>query len=230
MTQFDERRLISSRSLLTGGVITIYVGSKRKEYQVHKGLLASYEYWRKHLDIKLTEDSQTMHLPQERPYVWDLFVNWLYRGSLKDICVENDDMAKTQQRQYIKLYVQAERWAIPALQNKIMDKFCAGTISGWDWSHCMLIRSIYKVTSRDSPLRSYLVDNFLSQSSLWDADCENGGRATKLKSQLDYADKEFVLDCFEALMQLTSRSKLRAPDRKKGCTYHKHEDGEKCSK
>ena len=52
----------------------------------------------------------------------------------------------------------------------------------------------------------------------------------RLKSQLDYDNQEFVLECFEALMQFTPKSKLCAPDRKTACTYHKHEDGEECSK
>ena len=226
--QFDQSRLISSRSVLTGGVITIYVGPKRKEYQIHKVLLASCEYWRKFLDSKLPEDSQAMHLPEQDPNIWDLFVNWLYRGSLKDICVENEDMAETQVRQYIMLYSRAEQWAIPTLQNKIMDLW---TTSDWDWS-CDVdkIHSVYKRTLRDSPLRSYVVDGFLSLGLLLNADCENGERAALLKSQLDYGNQEFVLDCFEALMQLTPKSKLRAPYGKTGCTYHKHKDGEECSK
>ena len=53
--------------MLTGGVITIYVGPTRKEYQVHKGLLASYKYWEKHLVSNLTKNSQTMHLPLQDP-------------------------------------------------------------------------------------------------------------------------------------------------------------------
>ena len=171
-----------------------------------------------------------MHLPQEHPKVWDLFVNWLYRGSLKDICVENEDIARNQVIQYVILYTQAEYWAIPALQNKIMDKLRAWTPGIWNWSTRYMIHCIYKNTPRHTPLRSYVVDSFLSKSSLWDADCENGRRAAQLKSHLDYGNKEFVIECYEALMQLTPKSKFRAPDSKIECTYHKHEDGKRCSK
>ena len=215
--------------MLTGDIITIYVGPKRKKYQIHKDLLASYEHWRKRLDSKLIKDSQKMYLPECDPDVWDVFVNWLYRGGLKDICLQDEDMAKVQMGKYIQLYIHAEHWTIRALQNKIMDKFCAGTISSWDWSPCNVIQRIYKNTPEDSPFRCFVVDTFLLQSSLWDADCEDGGRAARLKSHLEHGNHEFVLECFEALMQLTSKSTLRAPDRETGCTYHKHEDGEKCS-
>ena len=71
--------------MLTGGIITIYVGTKGKEYQVHRGHLASIEYWRKYLDSNLAEDSQIVHLPEQHPGSWDLFVNWLYRGNLKEL-------------------------------------------------------------------------------------------------------------------------------------------------
>lgn len=216
--------------MLTGGVITIYVGPKRKEYQVHKGLLASNDYWSKFLGSKLAEDSQIVHLPKQHPDIWDLFVNWLYRGSLKDISVEKVDVAENQARQYISLYICAEEWAIPALQNKIMDK-----LHGWPtairyWVYQGSIGHVYEAIPRDSPLRSYLVDSFLAESSWWEANCENGGGAAQLKSQLDYGNQEFVLECFEALIQLTPKLKLRAPDRKIACTYHKHEDGKRCSK
>ena len=227
--QLDHNGLISSRSMLTGGVITIYVGPKRKEYQIHKDLLTSCEYWRRYLDLELDEDSE-MYLRLERPEVWILFVNWLYRGSLKDICMEDKDVAKAQVKQYVWLYIKAEQWAIPALQNKIMDRLTAWTIDIWDCFTCENIDLIYKNISGGSPLRSYVVDSFLTQSSLWDADSEKGGRAARLKSQLDSGNKQFALECFEALMQLISRSELLAPGRKIGCTYHKHEDGEKCSK
>ncbi len=50
-----------------------------------------------------------MHLPQDCPDTWDLFVNWLYRSSLNDICAENKYMAKIQLRNYIILYAEADR-------------------------------------------------------------------------------------------------------------------------
>ena len=216
--------------MLTGGIITIYVGPKRKEYQVHRGLLTSIEYWSKYLDSKLAEDSQIVHLAQDYPEDWDLFINWLYRGSLKDICVENVDVAQSQANEYVNLYTRAEEWAIPALQNKIMDKLHAWKTSIWHCFSEFWTGYVYEATPRDSPLRSYLVDSFLTESPLWVADCDNGGRTARLKSQLDHGNQEFVLECFEALMQLTPRAKHRAPGRKSACTYHKHEDGKKCSK
>ena len=211
--------------MLTGGIVTIYVGPKRKEYQVHKGLLTSNEYWSNYLDSKLAEDSQIVHLPEEHPYTWDLFVNWLYRGSLKDICVDNEDVAGNPAIQYVYLYTTAEVWAIPALQNKIMDKLRAWMTISWDWFPCHLMSHVYANTPKDSPLRSFLVDSFLAGNSPWEDNYENWGRTAQLKSQLDYNNQEFVLECFEALMQLTPKAKLRAPDRKSACTYHKHEDG-----
>ena len=194
---------------------------------MHRGLLAPNEYWRTYLDSKLAEDSEIVHLPQQRPKTWDLFVNWLYRGSLKDICVENEDAAKKQAIQYILLYTRAEEWAIPALQNKIMDKLHAWTPPIWHWFADDVTSHAYEATPRDSPLRSYLVDCFLNHSSLLEADC---GRGAQLKFQLDYGNQEFVLECFEALMQLTPKSKLCAPNRKIACTYHKHEYGKRCNK
>ena len=133
-------------------------------------------------------------------------------------------MAKDQAILYILLYTSAEKWAIPALQNKIMDNLHAWTTTIWDCLPPKWTSHIYKYTPRGSPLRSYLVDSFLAESSLWEADCENGGRTARLKSRLKDGDGEF------ALMQLTPKEKLRAPDKKSACIYHKHEDGKNCSK
>ena len=168
-----------------------------------------------------------MYLPEESRYIWDLFVNWLYRGSLKDICMDGEHIANTQRSQYLMLYTRAERWAIPALQNKAIDKLRA---RNWSCISSPLIYQVYKATRRDSPLRAYVVDSFLSISSMWDADCEDVRPADLLKSQLKYGNHAFVLECYEALMQVTPKSKLRNPFGKRGCNYHKHEDEEECSK
>ena len=228
--QSDKSRLISSRSMLTGDIITIYVSPKRKKYQIHKGLLASYEHWKKRLDSKLIKGSQSMYLPECDPDIWDIFVNWLYRGGLKDVCLEDGDPVKARIGQYLHLYFDAEHWTIPALQNTIMDKFCVGTISSWEWTPCNVIQRIYQSTPKDSPLRCYVVDSFLLKSSLSDADCEDGGRAARVKLHLEFGNHEFVLECYEALMQLTPKSQLREPHMKTGCKYHKHESGDECSK
>ena len=144
--------------------------------------------------------------------------------------MKNEYMAKVQVNGYIVIYLNAERWAIPGPQNNIMDNFRAWTIRSSDRPRDTLIGYIYKYTSRGSPLRSYVVDSFLSQSSLWDADSENDRPAARLKAQLDYDNQKFVLECFKAVMQLTSTSELLAQGIKMGYTYHKYKKGEKCSR
>ena len=142
--------------------------------------------------------------------------------------MEDKDMEEAQVMQYVRLYIKAEQWAIPALQNKIMDKLTAWTYSSWEWSTCNMIYLIYYHIPKGSPLRSYVVDSFLIRSSMCDVNDEDDSCAGRLKSQLDYGNQEFVLECFEVLMQ-KSASELLAVGIKMGCTYHKHKDGEKYS-
>ena len=118
------------------------------------------------------------------------------------------------------------------LQNLTMDRLR-------DQSNCVLnclqrhqylsIKTLYTLTETHSPLRSFIVDTFIFKSDQWQPhEGENGGRVAMLKEQLKAGNEDFVLDCYETLVEAAARSKIRDLNRRAGCAYHTHEDGRKC--
>ena len=206
-------------SMLHGGLITIYVGAKRKRFQVHKKLLASHNYWAK----KVSGTVRSLWRQSDDPAFWDLFVNWLYRGNIKEISWDDEGKAQVQARLYVVLSLTAATWGIRELQNMVMDRLRERTTCELGWFPRSVIRRIYQ-TGEKSPLRSYAVDSFISKSYLWNA----GERMEVLRSHLDYENNCFVIECFDAASRAASRYKIRDPDKKVGCHYHQHEDGKNC--
>lgn len=220
-------------SCLTGDTIDVYIGPKRKHYVVHKALLTRYEWFSKRILSR-----GPLYLLAEDPKVFELLIGWLYRKTLNAISTTDDSVAEEEATLYVGLYLRAYEWDIHELQNALMDRLRARITCVYGYFSRKLIKTIYENTKSPSPLRSYVVDSFIYKGIRWDEDAgiedliHEGfmTRKTALKSQLDAGNYLFVLDCYEALFQLCAKSKIRDPDRRTGCAYHTHREGERCTK
>lgn len=232
-------RLTNLKSYLSGDVIKVYVGPKRKRYSVHKALLTQYEWFRN--KILYSDDSlislDSIDLLAEDPKVFELLIGWLYRNNLNAISTTDEEVAKEEVALSVDLYLRACEWDMPELQNALIDRMRIRTTCEYGFFPRKLIKTIYKSTEPLSPLRSYIVDSFIYKGIQWDEDAEIEGpidenffltRKSALRFQLDAGNQEFVLDCYEALFQLCAKSKIRDPDRRTGCVYHAHKGGKKC--
>lgn len=229
--------LTKTISCLTSGAISLYVGPKHKRYTVHKDLLTQYEWFRKRIcDTSHAASQGFITLRKEDPKVFELLINWLYRNKLNAISAP-DGLAEEEATLYVDLYLRACVWKIHKLQNALVDRLRVRQTCVYGYFPRMLIHKIYEKTEPQSPLRSYIVDSFLYKSVEWNearglADPIDKNfiltRKRALKNQLDAGNEDFVLDCSEALFQLCAKSKIRNPDRKTGCVYHTHGEGEGC--
>ena len=231
-------KLTQLKSCLIGETIDIYVGEKAKRYTIHKGLLTQYEWFRKEIFYygNDTGSRKCISLRTEEPKVFELLICWLYRKKLNAIS-DNEFFAKKEAKLYVELYLKACVWEIHELQNALMDQLRFRRTCELGYFPRHTIGRVYTWTSSQSPLRSYIVDSFIYKGIEWN---EDGGikdpidtdfiltRQRALKNQLDAGNQEFVLDCYEALFQLCAKSKIRDPDRRTGCVYHTHKEGEKC--
>ena len=175
----------------------------------------------------------SVYLPKMNPEIFGLLVNWLYRRTLKKLSPDCEDGAMDQVALYIELYIDAENtYNMPELQNSITDLFRARPTCSLGWFPTEEIGQIYEETSKSSPLRRYIVDTFVFKSYGWKASSNVAERfpkrEDKLRAQLDAGNQQFVLDCYDALMETVSQGKIEDPNDKPRCTYHVHEEGEKC--
>ena len=153
-------------------------------------------------------------------------MDWLYRRNLERISIQNEQKAEAQAKDYVHLYVLAETCEMPELQDSIMNLFRARPTCALGWFPTLEVSQVYKGTSETSPLRAYIIDTFIFKSQDWTADDDNGGRLGELTAQLEAGNREFVLDCYEALV--IARGLIEDPNKKPSCTYHVHEEGNEC--
>ena len=222
-------------SCLIGDTIVVYVGVKAKRYTVHKNLLTQYEWFRNRI-FYISGSRDYITLKAEDPAVFELLISWLYRKKLNPIST-TDGVAKEQATLYIDLYLRACAWEMRELQNALVDKLRARQTCVYGFFSRPLITKIYQATEPQSSLRSYVVDSFIHKGIQWNEGARLADlisedlfltRKRALKLQLDWGNHDFVLDCYEALFQLCAESRIRDPDKRKGCLYHNHEKGERC--
>lgn len=213
-------------SCLNYDLIRVYVGPESKRYTVRKGLLTQYSWFSKEILYSGSENASqgSINLITERPEVFDLLIPWLYHKTFKAISATDEEVAEEQATLYVDLYLRACVWQMPELQNVVMDRLRARQNCVHELFPRKLINKIYQKTEPQSPLRTYVVDSFIHQSVDWSKD-----RVKHVLKTLSDADgQEFVLDFGAAMFQLRAKSKIRDPDRKTGCMYHTHKEGEKC--
>ena len=220
-------------------MIKLYVGPKGKQYSVHVTLLTEYEWFRKKI-FPYGDNSASRYsisLVKEDPEAFELLLIWLYRKTLKAISTTDEEVAQREAALYISLYLRAGDWKILELQDALIDELRLRKTCEHGFFPRKLIKKIYERTKSPSPLRSYIVDSFLHKGIKWNERARltdpvtarlNLTRKRALKNQLDAGNQDFVLDCYEALFQLCARSKIRDPDRRTGCVYHRHVEAGKC--
>jgi len=221
--------------LFTGSVVKLIVSPsdvslKRKTYEVHKALLCSSSTF---FESQLLLDKKSLYLKEE-PRVIEIFIGWLYRGTIPKISEDFylEYLAKEQVRRYISLYLTAEIWKTPGLQNTIMDTIRARMTCRYGWFPCVHIQTIYNHTSSGSPLRQYIVDSLLWKGSRWhnarwSGPNGEGERTRLIMEHLKHGNHDFIVEYCEALYK--AKGRFSDPAEEVGCFYHIHEEGKTCS-
>ena len=155
-------------SCLTGDTVSVYVGRKNKRYSVHEALLTQYAWFR----ACLRGYSNAIWLTSEDPQVFELLIGWLYRKKLNAISTTDEEIAMEEVKSYVNLYLRACDWEIDELQNALMDRLRTRRTCEYGYFPRTMIKTIYEKTKEQSPLRSYIVDNFIYNGIAWDEDNE----------------------------------------------------------
>ena len=94
----------------TGTTSTFLLGSKRKEHDIHLGLLSQYPELKAGLGLhkKESETRPKVYLEIDEPEMFGLLMNWLYRGVLSSISTSSDTVAILEATRYVKLYFKME--------------------------------------------------------------------------------------------------------------------------
>ncbi|CAD6441483.1 fb9c511d-125a-416a-99e0-912d3ab13f02 [Sclerotinia trifoliorum] len=136
-------------------IVTLYVGSKRKKYIVHKRILCDQsEFFDAGFNGGFKEATEgKMYLPEDDPIAVADLIEYLYRGSLPR-CREDGGSEKVR-----NLYYLAEKIGLLSLMDKLMDLLAVpriqqtGHLVGYGSN---AIKEIYDHTHEGSKLRLFV--------------------------------------------------------------------------
>ena len=134
-------------------MVDIYVGAERKKYHLHRDLLCERSEFFKASFMRSFKEAATeeMALPEDDVVSFELFVGWLYGGSL--ISISSDDELPA----FVNLVILAQKLCLEQLQNKTMDRILIIYRTSSRKVAAQTIRSIYENTSASDQLRSLII-------------------------------------------------------------------------
>ncbi|CAF9938559.1 hypothetical protein IMSHALPRED_000846 [Imshaugia aleurites] len=173
--------------------------------------------------------SSFLNLPAEDPKVFELLISWLYRKTLNAISTIDEEVAKEEVALYIDLYLRACEWKMEELQNALMDRVRVRTTC----EHGYFPRKLIKKNLRENNIA--VTSPLLHRQQLHPQGASNGNghgietRQCLLKLQLDAGQPRLRARLLrKRCSSAAPKSKIRNPDRRSRCVYHKHGDGGKC--
>jgi hypothetical protein len=219
---------------LRGPLINVYVGPKRCTFIVHTELLQNAsDFFKKMIRPDgYSFDLMRIFLGSIDPNAFELFVNWLYRGTLIDLqkgtTAAQEVTAKSQVLRLVDLYLMAWNWDVYGLMNLIVDRMRARKTCNDGWFPQDLIKKIYDGTNTEDPLRLFILDSFLHKS--WDWTHES--RVEFLMESMMSGNHRLVAELYENLDTLCREKrgskKPGDPSAKTKCEYHWHHDDSDC--
>ncbi len=206
---------------LTGDFVNIYVGAKRKKYSVHSSVFLSQCPWFEESENWFAEGAEdaSLYLKDESVEALELFLEWLYRGSIRPMCADADFFDDCG---HGELYLLAGKWKTEILQNHVMDSLLDWCREHDGWVEPKEIRIIFDQTASSSPLRHFVIRqtaHFLSTSDWADEEDE-------WRELLDIGG-DFAFEVMKALRD-SARRKIKSPGDQANCDFHIHVSGNRC--
>lgn len=147
-------KLLTSARLLSYPLVNVSIGQERKLYPLHSKLLCHHSEFFRSKD-QTTEPALSLSeavLPEIKVEIFDVVVNWLYRGTL-------DHIPDGIHGLYLVYYL-TEKLGIHTLGNLVMDAIrkCYRDNPTPNYPGIGRIHQVYRETAAGSPLRRFAVE------------------------------------------------------------------------
>ncbi|MCJ1403139.1 hypothetical protein MMC11_006362 [Xylographa trunciseda] len=170
---------VAKRAKLYDSIVTIVVGPKERSYIIHKGILCKHATY---FEAALSEgflESKTMiiHLDEEDPKIFDIFINWLY---VRKIVPDDASVTDMSWQTKAELYIFADRRGCSALKSDTIDLMIEHALDNGNSMPPYALPSnpvvchIWENTPASSPLRRLMVDVYAYLVVLTDAETSPG--------------------------------------------------------
>jgi len=195
----------------------VLVGEVPKRYFLHKKLLCYYStFFDAAFNGAFQESiSGELKLPEEEARVFDVFVHWLYRGSLP-LCWYG--MSCATPSDCVSVYAMGEKWFIPRLQNDVCDRVRFWFVAD-ELPSSQFFNLLYEATSPGCKLRQFFVKLFIYialrkiKPDVVNSILEQNGDLA-----IDVAKETFL----KLSVKVGPQSGFRSPERLPACEFHVH--------
>lgn len=222
--------------------IYVLVGESEEPFTVHRSLISHKSPFFQAACRKVRKEGQENHvkLPKIAPYVFSVYVNWVYTNEIDLDVVEKhevtyleDGQAWTfQAKEYeymeshlcFQLYIAADSFMDNAFLNRIMDKLVELSLDDYSLMGDRSVALLWSETAPSCAARRFVLD--VITKMIRDAKADIASTLRKLKIHLP-ADFWFDLVLHQAESPKTNEKEkpLGILDK---CRYHRHGDGDFC--
>ena len=218
--------------LLSGPMVNINVGTGKdsRQWSLHRNLLTYHsDYFVRRFGGQAQSgangqnDSLNLDLPEDAPSAFELFVKWLYQGSIDDVSSIDNDRKWDYAFACQQLYALCERIELPLLKNAAIDQFRRGCFEAGLVPGPEEIAPVYETTPKGSPFRKLV--SRIAARQIMDPD-NNRDAATYEKC---FGDRDFAIDVINSIRDGVGGKLLADPTELVGCEYHDHSKGSPCA-
>ncbi|KAL8904063.1 MAG: hypothetical protein Q9207_003524 [Kuettlingeria erythrocarpa] len=222
-------------------MVNIFVGQKKKRYNIHRALLCSTSpVFQAHFgDVEIKHPTNDMYLPQHDPQAFEMFVNFLYRQSLPEIVPQTvttntnrqpgapTDVDSANLDVLLNLHFMSSDWSLPGLQNATLDHISRYVTKASVLFRHRQITTIYeRIKSPEAPLRRFAVDHFVH--SVMKKSVGARTRQSYLANRSKIDNSAFLYEVIEAMIGAKRYPVPVDPEKNGPCAYHEHPDGVRC--
>ncbi|KAG9747963.1 hypothetical protein KCU73_g7214, partial [Aureobasidium melanogenum] len=202
------------------GMVTLVIGSSKKDFTVHKDLLIFYsDYFRAAFNGSFSESTASkIELLDVKKKVFENFHTWLY---MRKLSTEDDEALDF--RPLVDLWIFGDRFQVPMLQNCVMDEIVARQRRG-DSSDVSLLKVAYDNTVDNSPLRKVLIED-LAYDAILGHEEESVMNPEYRKLYTVEQLQDLVKELYTARENKTPYGKWPKRDK---CYFHVHGKDEHC--
>ena len=234
--------------------MTAIVGAEKRKFLLHKNLLADRcDFFSAAFGGQFAESEQkSIQLPDIDPAEFELFVDWLYRGTLEPIRPNGMDASvfgntcKTEADEkirfkieeglereewpYHRLYYMAERWCLDELKNLAMDQIRSFHYESEILLGFEFFQPAYENTREGSPMRKYITT--YAMHLIFEEENSSDEIVKEFFSSLSFQTEDSARDLLRDVF-IGLRQRFNSPedpdDAAERCKYHDHADGKRCS-
>jgi len=231
MFEYYVYKADGTSSLLSGFMIDVYVGRRRKPWSLHHNLLSKHTDY---FDLNShpctnnpTSGNSTCNLPDEDPKAFALLVHYLYQSQLPTSPTSYLDPLDLYARAqtYLNLYHLSHLLSIPDLANEAIDSYrhhlhLAGLVPD-----AKEIGEIFRSCAPGSGMRELVVR--IAARQVMDPGVE--GRVEGYQDVFQGKEgAEFAVQLVKAIRKGSGGVLLEDPTADRGCEFHLHEENEMC--